>query len=99
VHFGSSLNYPLGTVDYSNGDPVTGRNWDITFPQDVRNCETCHPDGDSSGTWMTEPSRLPCMGCHDADAAVTHMKLNTWDPTPADPWSGDEQESCKACHQ
>ena len=98
VHFGSSLNYPLRTVDYANGDPVAGRNWDITYPQDVRNCQSCHPDGDTSGTWASEASRLPCSGCHDSDAAMVHMKLNTDDPTPADPWSGDEQEACKACH-
>ena len=98
VHYGSSLNYPLRTVDYSGGDPIAGRNWDITFPQDVRNCETCHEDGTTSGTWATEAARLPCSGCHDADEAMVHMKINTWDPTPNDPWSGDEQESCKACH-
>jgi len=98
VHFGSSLFTPLLTVDYSGGDPIAGRNWDITFPQDVRNCQTCHPDGQTSGTWATAASRLPCMGCHDSDAAKAHMKLQTWDPTPADAWSGDEEESCQACH-
>ncbi len=98
VHYGSSLNYPLKTVDYSGGDPIAGRNWDITYPQDVRNCETCHPDADSSGTWATEPGRLPCSGCHDDDDTAIHMKINTWDPTPSDPWSGDEQESCTVCH-
>jgi len=98
IHYGSSLMYPLRTVDYSNGDPIAGRNWDITFPQDVRNCQTCHPDGETSGTWASKPSRLPCMGCHDEDATITHMKLNTDDPTPADPWSGDEAEACQVCH-
>lgn len=98
VHFGSSLNYPLQTVDYGNGDPVSGRNWRITLPMDVRYCdESCHT-ADTSGTWLTKPSRLPCSGCHDSDAAAAHMKLMTWDLTPADPWSGDEEESCKACH-
>lgn len=98
VHFGSSLKYPLATVGYANGDPVKGRNWDITFPQDVRNCQACHPDGTTSGTWSTKPARLPCGGCHDADAATAHMSLMTYDPTPADPFSGDEAESCGTCH-
>lgn len=98
VHFGSSPFTPLLTVDYANGDPVAGRNWDITFPQDVRNCQACHPDGQSSGTWASKAARLPCLGCHDADAAKAHMKLQTYDPTPSDPWSGDEEESCQACH-
>ena len=98
IHFGSSLNFPLSTVDYSNGDPVAGRNWDITLPQDVRNCESCHPAGTTSGSWANNPNRLACSGCHDSDASMAHMRLQTFDPTPADPWSGDEEESCKACH-
>jgi hypothetical protein len=97
VHYGSSLNYPNSTVNY-NADPMTGRSWDITFPQDVRNCEACHPKDTTSGSWMTMAARLPCSGCHDSDAATAHMNLMTWDPTPADPFSGDEEESCQACH-
>ncbi len=98
VHNGANLDYPIATVAYSNGDPVPGRFWDITFPQDVRNCEACHVDGQTSGSWKTEASRLPCWGCHDSDAARAHMKIQTYDPTPADPWSGDEEESCTTCH-
>jgi len=98
IHYGSSLNYPLLTVDYSGGDPVHGRNWDITFPQDVRNCEACHAEETTSGSWKTNAARNPCSGCHDSDAATAHLKLMTFDPTPADPWSGDEEESCQVCH-
>lgn len=97
IHFGSSLHYPLQTVWYSNGDPIAGRNWDITLPQDVRNCETCH-SAKTSGTWKTNANRLACWGCHDSDAAQAHIKLNVYDPTPADPYSGDEEEACKSCH-
>jgi hypothetical protein len=99
IHFGSSLHYPLLTVDYSNGDPVKGRNWDITFPQDVRNCDTtCHLNDETSGTWAFKAARLPCSGCHDSNATRAHMRTMTWDLTPADPWSGDEEEACQACH-
>jgi hypothetical protein len=100
VHFGASLNYPLATVDYRVPpmDAIPGRNWNITFPQDIRGCETCHPADTTSGSWMTEASRLPCSGCHDSQEAQAHMKLQTYDPTPAHPWNGDEEESCKVCH-
>ncbi len=98
IHYGSSLTYPLADVDYSNGDPVPGRNWNITFPQDVRNCQMCHAANTTSGTFATRPARLPCSGCHDADSAMAHMRIQTFDPTPANPWSGDEQESCQTCH-
>ncbi len=98
VHYGSDLNNQLATVDYSNGDPVKGRNWNITLPQDVRNCQLCHPAGETSGTWKTKPSRLACWGCHDSDPAQGHFKAMTFDPTPLAPWSGDEVESCATCH-
>lgn len=98
VHAGSELNYPLITVGYSNGDPVPGRNWDIKFTQNLRNCQVCHPDTTSSGSWKSKPARLPCGGCHDSDAATAHMTIMTSDPTPANPFSGDEAESCQTCH-
>lgn len=98
VHAGATLNYPLLTVGYSNGDPVPGRNWDISFTQNLRNCQVCHPDTTSSGTWKNKPARLPCGGCHDSDAAQAHMTVMTSDPTPASPFSGDESESCQTCH-
>ena len=97
VHNGSNLNYPTITVGHEE-TAAFGRNWRITYPMNVRNCESCHPAGTTSGTWMTNPNRLACSGCHDSDAATTHMKLNTYDPTPLAPYSGDEKESCKACH-
>lgn len=98
VHAGATLNYPLLTVGYANGDPVAGRNWDIGFPQDLRNCETCHGKTTSSGSWKTKPARLPCGGCHDSVAATAHMSVMTADLTPANPYSGDEVESCQTCH-
>jgi predicted CXXCH cytochrome family protein len=96
VHNGANLTYPNVTVDYN--DPVKGRNWDITFPQYIKNCEACHPNGTTSGSWAWDAARIPCSGCHDSDAATAHLKLQTYDPTPQDPWNGDEEESCQTCH-
>jgi predicted CXXCH cytochrome family protein len=95
VHNGANLTYPVTTVGHD--DVVPGRFWDIEFPQDVRNCEACHNEK-TSGSWKTKAARLPCWGCHDSDAARAHMKIQTFDPTPNDPWSGDEEESCQTCH-
>lgn len=99
VHRGSELTYPLLTVDHA--DTVANRAWNIDFPQDIRNCETCHPATGpqaTSGSWLTEASRLPCQGCHDSNSAIAHMSLQTYDPTPDSAFSGDESESCKVCH-
>ncbi|MCA9597942.1 MAG: hypothetical protein KC776_31740 [Myxococcales bacterium] len=67
----------------------------IIFPQDVRNCQKCHAD---SSSWSEKPARLACMSCHDSDSSVAHGNLMISDPTPADPWNGDEMESCETCH-
>jgi hypothetical protein len=97
VHNGSNLNYPTITVGHEE-TAAFGRNWNITYPMNVLNCESCHPKGTTSGTWATNPNRLACSGCHDSDAATAHMKINTYDPTPLAPYSGDENETCNACH-
>jgi hypothetical protein len=97
VHNGSALNYPTITVGHEE-TAAFGRNWRINYPMNIRNCESCHPAATTSGTWKSNPNRLACMGCHDSDAASAHMKLQTYDPTPLAPFSGDEQESCKSCH-
>ncbi len=67
----------------------------VIFPQDVRNCQKCHSD---SSSWSEKPARVACMACHDSDADKAHGELMTFDPTPADPYNGDEQESCGTCH-
>jgi OmcA/MtrC family decaheme c-type cytochrome len=50
------IGFGQGINDYS----------DVTFPQDVRTCETCH---DGSGTqsllYATNPTRASCGSCHD----------------------------------
>lgn len=88
VHFGNYLERPdLNTRGIEK----------IIFPQDVRNCTKCHDDPRSL-TWTQKPSRLACLSCHDGVDAGAHGTLMTFDPTPADPWSGDEIESCEVCH-
>ena len=52
----------------------------------------------TSGSNVTNPGRIACNGCHDTDAAIAHTALQTYDPTPDSPYSGDEQESCATCH-
>ncbi len=91
VHFGHYLNHPEQVHSASDA-----ANWSaIVFPQDVRNCQTCHSASDD---WKTGPDRVACLACHDSDSTVAHATLMTVDPTPASPYSGDEVESCESCH-
>lgn len=94
VHFGAYLNHPEDVV--FPGLRSTFNFSETIFPQDVRNCVKCH-SAQTTGSWTT-PSRLACLACHDNDAAKAHANLNSIDPTPNDPYSGDEQEACGTCH-
>jgi OmcA/MtrC family decaheme c-type cytochrome len=39
---------------------------EVIFPQDIRNCTTCHRNDAPKGTrFMTAPSRAACGSCHD----------------------------------
>ncbi len=44
---------------------------EVTFPQDVRNCDNCHEGTDATkkpaqaNVWFTNPSRAACGSCHD----------------------------------
>lgn len=38
---------------------------EIEFPQDIRNCTTCHQQGSQSINYALKPSRAACGSCHD----------------------------------
>ena len=89
IHYGRYVDKPT--------ENVGGAFSEIIFPMDVRNCTKCHADPKNT-SWNDKPSRLACLACHDSDAAQVHGNIMTYDPTPGDPWSGDETESCEVCH-
>jgi OmcA/MtrC family decaheme c-type cytochrome len=63
VHRGESLPsveaghpYVAGGTDFS----------EVVFPQDIRNCETCHDqEGGEPDIWWNRPTRQACGSCHD----------------------------------
>ncbi len=63
----------------------------IVFPQDIRNCTTCHAAGPTqSSYWATQPSRAACGSCHDNVNFATganHVNLIQADDT-----------QCTNCH-
>lgn len=92
IHMGSSLpSVKAGTPyriwhrgawsDFSN----------VVFPQDIRNCTTCHAKGATQAdNWMTKPSAAVCGSCHDDVNFATganHVNL---------PQIDDSQ--CQNCH-
>jgi OmcA/MtrC family decaheme c-type cytochrome len=38
---------------------------DVHYPQDIRNCQSCHTNAEQDHFWQTEPTLLACAACHD----------------------------------
>ncbi|WP_414645054.1 multiheme c-type cytochrome [Candidatus Deferrimicrobium sp.] len=89
LHFGRYLSQPEQI--YSGGNPFA----ETIFPQDVRNCVTCHSETDD---WNAKPSRLACLACHDGDDAQAHGTAMTVMGNPADPFGASSVETCTVCH-
>jgi OmcA/MtrC family decaheme c-type cytochrome len=75
IGFGQSV------VDYSN----------VTFPQDMRNCTTCHKDAQQVNNWMLNPTRDTCGSCHDDINWTTGANHKAGVQT--------DDSKCASCHQ
>jgi OmcA/MtrC family decaheme c-type cytochrome len=63
IHASAVLERPYVIVGFQQA--VTDFS-DVTFPQEINNCQTCHDGtGSQAMTWMTKPSRAACGSCHD----------------------------------
>ncbi|HVO97944.1 MAG TPA: OmcA/MtrC family decaheme c-type cytochrome [Bryobacteraceae bacterium] len=92
LHMGSSLPSVIAGTPYQiyhRGAWVDFST--IVFPQDIRNCTTCHAAGPTqSGYWATQPTRAACGSCHDDVNFATgqnHVNLIQYDDT-----------QCTNCH-
>ena len=63
----------------------------VIWPQDVRNCTTCHKGGTQSDNWKTNPNRAACGSCHD------NVNFTTGQNHPGGVQLDDTQ--CSVCHQ
>ncbi|MBI3935213.1 MAG: OmcA/MtrC family decaheme c-type cytochrome [Acidobacteria bacterium] len=62
----------------------------IVWPQDTRNCTTCHQGGTQSDNYKTKPSRAACGSCHD------DVNFATGEHHPGGVQLDDNQ--CSICH-
>ena len=88
IHAASVLNAPY--VIIGNRQSVNDFS-DVTFPQEINNCQTCH-DGTASQdmNWLTKPSRAACGSCHDK------VNFATGENHAAGPQVSDNL--CSTCH-
>ncbi len=86
VNHGTVPGAGIGYVIYGYGGSVNNFN-DVVFPQDVRNCTTCHNPADTlntpdAGNYSAIASTAACGACHDTMNMVTHA--NAADVAAAD---------------
>ncbi|MBI2816998.1 MAG: OmcA/MtrC family decaheme c-type cytochrome [Acidobacteria bacterium] len=62
----------------------------VVWPQDVRNCTTCHQGGQQSDNWKTNPNRAACGSCHD------NLNFATGENHPGGVQVDDSK--CSICH-
>jgi OmcA/MtrC family decaheme c-type cytochrome len=68
IHMGMNLPSVQGGKPY-----IAGGDWStVAYPQDIRNCETCHQStAAEANIWYTRPSRAVCGSCHDTTNFAT----------------------------
>ncbi len=92
IHMGSSLPSVIAGTPYRVWHRGAWSDFStVVFPQDVRNCTTCHSAAATqAANYKTNPSRAVCGSCHDDvnfATGVNHVNL----PEPDD-------NQCKGCH-
>ena len=93
LHDGASLPTVLGGKPYyivGFGLGITDFS-DVVWPQDVRNCGTCHSGPTGKERWYTELSREACGSCHDNVNFTTGLNHGPGIVQTSD-------SSCSSCH-
>jgi OmcA/MtrC family decaheme c-type cytochrome len=94
IHDDSSLpSVKSGKIFNVGATDFTG----ITFPQDVRNCTTCHSNAPNADNYKTNPSRAACGSCHDQIDWTTGKSTIAGQPDHAGGPQADDK-NCKLCH-
>jgi OmcA/MtrC family decaheme c-type cytochrome len=84
----------------------------VTYPQDTRNCATCHGGAAQGAQSQTNPTEIACKGCHDyvsftnsapatcgvtAGAGTGPVRGSDGKPVPCNHFAGPQPE-CASCH-
>ncbi len=91
IHMGSSLPSVKAGTPYRIWHRGAWSDFsDVVFPQDVRNCTTCHQGSPQADNYKNNPTAAACTSCHDdvnLATGVNHLNL---------PQLNDNE--CKFCH-
>jgi OmcA/MtrC family decaheme c-type cytochrome len=94
IHMGSSLPSVKAGTPYRVWHRGAWSDFSaVVFPQDVRNCTTCHTSAATQASnWKTNPTAAACGSCHDDVNFATgqnHSTANLAEP---------DDSQCKNCH-
>src|ERR1039458_5427728 len=92
IHMGSSLPSVKAGTPYRIWHRGAWSDFSaVVFPQDVRNCTTCHAKpAAQADNWKTNPTAAACCSCHDdVNFATGANHLNLAQP---------DDNQCKNCH-
>jgi OmcA/MtrC family decaheme c-type cytochrome len=92
IHMGSSLPSVKAGTPYRIWHRGAWSDFStVVFPQDIRNCTTCHAAAATQAdAWKTNPSAAACGSCHDdVNFATGANHVNLVEP---------DDKQCKNCH-
>lgn len=90
IHMGENLpSVKAGTHYKIIGNQQSVHDYsDVAYPQDIRNCTTCHKDTTQVNNWLLNPTRDTCGSCHD-NIDWTTGKNHVAGPQPDDRYCGN----------
>lgn len=92
VHDGNRLPSVISGIPYRIiGFQQSDHDYSLeTWPQDVRNCTTCHTGSADSNNYKTMPQTAACVSCHDDVNPITGDNH---------PGGGRDDTRCGNCHE
>lgn len=93
IHMGKTLPSVVAGTPYQiigNAQSVADYS-DIGYPQDIRNCQTCHKGASQVNAWTLQPTIEACGSCHD------DVNFATGANHVAGPYS--DNSKCATCHK
>ncbi|MCJ7453843.1 MAG: OmcA/MtrC family decaheme c-type cytochrome [Steroidobacteraceae bacterium] len=93
IHMGGNLAIPFPIWVPARGNTAGYMDYpfaDVTYPQDMRNCLTCHNDSASGSAWRTAVTIANCTSCHDTSTFTG--------PNPTHGGGPASEDQCTNCH-
>ena len=89
-----SLIHEIHTAQTTSALDASG----VTYPQEIRNCTTCHKGGANSDNWKTVPTAAACGSCHTTVPLATGGTYTRLNDTSGTHSAQPTNSGCALCH-